>query len=150
MSNQATKIFNSSTTTTTTTAPATSAGRAAAASRSSAPFEVPALAEAARTAIRKGDYTTAATLGANFDYNAPHWDADLHEFVLECQVSGLLPNAQTARLYQEWRRSGLTHNLIISYILPETAMAPQPSLRYAAAIARRLIKSGILDIDKLY
>jgi hypothetical protein len=142
-------LYSSSTTSTSTAASSSAAGAATSARPSTTPFEIPALAESARNALRRGDVALAATLGANLDYNAPHWDADLHEFVLECQASGLLPNAQTARLYQDWRRNGLTHNIIISYILPETALAPQPSLRYAAAIARRLIKSGILDIDNI-
>ena len=75
------------------------------------------------------------------------FNQDLHDFVMECKINGLPTNAMTKRLYENWRRLGLEQDVILEYIIPETMLAPQPSLRYADAIARRLIKSSFFTLS---
>lgn len=75
---------------------------------------------------------------------------ELHDFILTCKEDGIPTTAFTARLYAIWRDSGLTHKVITDYIVPQTAMCPAPSLRYASAIAHRLIAEQKFTVEQAY
>ena len=92
-----------------------------------------------RTANARGGHTPTD--------DATFTPEELHEFVMTCKADGIPTTAFTARLYDQWRGYGLTHEVICEYIIPQTALCPAPSLRYAAAIARRLICEGKLTLS---
>ncbi len=71
-----------------------------------------------------------------------------HNIIIAARNIGISMNAATLHLVNGWLLAGLSEELVIDYVLAETAMAPRPTIRYAAAIANRLIKSGIRTLDQ--
>lgn len=88
--------------------------------------------------------TTAATATSTSTSIA---DA-VHQIILAARSAGLQLNAATLGLVRSWLAQGITPELVLDYIIPETALAPRPSIRYAAAIANRLIKAGIRTVEQ--
>lgn len=71
----------------------------------------------------------------------------IHEIILTMKACGLALNAATLAIVRSWLAQGLTLDCILEYVIPETAIAPQPSIRYAAAIASRCIRQGLFTLE---
>lgn len=71
-----------------------------------------------------------------------------HSFVLQANELGIELSASCRQLFNAWVHL-VEPRVIFEYILPETALAPRPSIRYANAIIKRIAAAGLHSLEEI-